>query len=257
MTVPSSAWAPPAPPPPGPFGQAMLRLVSEPATVTGVRALSARLRLVTLRAGAFRTHVDVPGDKLQVRVEGLAFRTFTALRLSGGDALEFVSYLHGGATPGAKWLAAVRAGDACHVRGPRRSLDVGAIARSTVFFGDETGIGLAAALCSTPLGGLDTHFVLEVDDPADTRRGLEALAALGPARLRQAQLVKRQVGDAHLAEVEEALARHARADAYRHFVLCGSAPAIQRMVRTLRRLGVAREHLQAKAYWAPGKVGLD
>jgi len=254
----SSTLPPPAADRPGPLGQAMLRLVSEAATVVSVRALSVRLRLVTLRAATFRDAVLVPGDKLQLRVAGLAFRTFTPLRLSGpDDALCVVAYLHGGATPGAKWLAAAHAGEPCHVRGPRRSLDVGAIHRSTVFFGDETSIGLAAALCGTPLGGLDTHFVFEVDEPDDTRRALGGLAAAGPARLRGAQLVKRMRGDAHLAEVEAVLARHAGADAYRQYVLSGHACSIRRLARTLRRLGVRPSQMLTKAYWSPGKVGLD
>jgi NADPH-dependent ferric siderophore reductase len=243
---------------PGPIGQAVLKLVAEPATVASVRALSARMRLVTLRSPAFRGLVAVPGDKLQLRVAGLAFRTFTPLRLTrADDTLDFVACLHGGATPAAKWLAAASAGDACHVRGPRRSLDVGAIHRSTVFFGDETSIGLAAALCGTPLAGLDTAFVFEVDEPDDARRALEGLAALGPARLLQAQLVKRRAADAHLEEIEQLLARHAGADAYRQYVLSGRAGSIQRLARLLRRSGVKPSQLMTKAYWAPGKVGLD
>jgi NADPH-dependent ferric siderophore reductase len=255
----SPAWpAPGRTPPPGRMGQAMLRLVAQSAAVAAVHALSARVRLVSLRSGAFRDLVTVPGDKLQVAVGGLAFRTFTPVRPAGaGDALDVIAYLHGGATPGAKWLAAAHAGDACHVRGPRRSLDVGAIHRSTVFFGDETSIGLAAALCATPLGGLDTHFVLEVDDPADTRRALDALAQRGLGRLGTAQLVKRRGVDEHLAEVEDVLARHARADAYRQYVLSGHACSIRRLSRALRGLGVDRRQVTAKAHWSPGKVGLD
>jgi len=243
---------------PGPIGQAMLKLVADAASVVSVRALSPRMRLVTLRSPAFREAVIVPGDKLQLRVAGLSFRTFTPLRLSrADDTLEIVAYLHGGATPAGKWLAAAGAGDACHVRGPRRSLDVGAIDRSTVFFGDETSIGLAAALCGTPLEGLDTQFVLEVDEPDDARRALEGLAALGPARLRQARLVKRRADDAHLDEVAQLLARHAGADAYRHYVLSGHARSIQRLVRGLRQAGVTPSQVMTKAYWSPGKVGMD
>ncbi len=258
MTSSSPTLPAARPEPPGLLGQAMLGLVAETASVAAVRALSARMRLVTLRSPAFRGRVGVPGDKLQLCVAGISFRTFTPLRLAhGDDAIDLVATLHGGATPAAKWLAAARAGDACHVRGPRRSLDVGALDRSTVFFGDETSIGLAAALCATPLGGLDTHFVLEVDDPADARRALDALAALGPARLRAAQLVKRRPGDAHLEEVWDVLARHAGADAYRQYVLSGHARSIQCLVRSLRRAGVKPSQMMAKAYWSPGKIGLD
>ena len=40
-------------------------------------------------------------------------------------------------------------------------------------------------------------------------------------------------------------------------VLSGKASSIQAVTRRLRALGVARRSIHAKAYWAPGKTGLD
>lgn len=239
---------------PGLFGQGLLRLMTHRASVSAVHELSSTLRLVSLRCEAFRALVDVPGDKVQIRVSGMSFRTFTPFRLGGGDdELQVLGHMHGWG-PGSDWLGGVETGDACHVFGPRRSLDLGAIQRSTVFFGDETSLGLARALCSTPLGAIDTHFVFETGDPYGMRQALEAI---GPGMLRNAWLVERRPGDAHLAEVEATLARYAAADAYRQYVFSGRAPAIQRLVHGLKAAGAKASQMLVKAYWAPGKVGLD
>src|ERR1700760_4389399 len=89
----------------------------------------------------------------------------------------------------ARWLGSVAPGDRCHVLGPRRSMDLAAIDRSTVFVGDETSLGLALALCGTPLGGLDTHFIFEVGDALEVRGVIEAM---GRGMLQHAWLVERR-----------------------------------------------------------------
>ncbi len=257
MPMPTSApralTNPPRAAQPGVLGQTVLKLLTQRATVSAVQALSPHFRLLSLRCDAFRLQARTPGDKVQIRVAGMQFRTFTPFRLGGDDTLEVLGHLHGFA-PGAHWLASAAPGDLCHVMGPRRSLDLGGIERSTVFVGDETSIGLAMALCDTPLGGLDTHFILEVGDAAETRAVLDAL---GRGMLRNATLVEREEGDEHLVEVEATLARYAAADAYRQYVFSGRAPAIQRLTRALKRLGTKPSQTLVKAYWAPGKVGLD
>jgi len=239
---------------PGVFGQAVLKLMTHETRVDAVHALSPHFRLVSLRSDALRRVAHVPGDKVQLRVGGMAFRTFTPFRLGeGDDRLEVLGYVHGSA-PAARWLGTVAPGDRCHVMGPRRSMDLAAIDRSTVFFGDETSLGLALALCGTPLGGLDTHFIFEVGDAAEVRAVLESM---GRGMLRHAWLVERRADGAHLVEIVTALARYAAADTYRQYVLSGQAPAIQRLQRTLRSAGAKPSQMLVKAYWAPGKTALD
>ena len=239
---------------PGFVGQAVLRLMTHETRVDAVHALSPRFRLVSLRGDALRRIARVPGDKVQVRVGGMAFRTFTPLRRGeGDDSLELLGYMHGSA-PAARWLAGLAPGDRCHVLGPRRSMDLAAIDRSTVFVGDETSLALALALCGTPLGGLDTHFVFEVDDAAEVRAVLEAM---GRGMLHHAWLVERRPDGAHLAEVEAALVRYARADSFRQYVLSGRSLTIQRLQRTLKSAGAKPSQMLTKAYWAPGKIALD
>jgi len=239
---------------PGLIGQAVLRLMTLETRVDAVHALSPRFRLVSLRGEALRRVAHAPGDKVQVRVGGMAFRTFTPFRLGeGGDSLALLGWLHGSG-PAARWLGGVAPGDRCQLLGPRRSMDLAAIDRSTVFIGDETSLGLALALCGTPLGGLDTHFIFEVDDAAEVRAVLEIT---GRGMLQHAWLVQRRAHGAHLSEVEATLARYAGADSYRQYVLSGQAPTIQRLQRGLRAAGAKPSQMLVKAYWSPGKVALD
>ena len=239
---------------PGLIGQAVLRLLTLETRVDAVHALSPRFRLVSLRSDALRRVAHRPGDKVQVRVHGMAFRTFTPFRLGeGDDSLELLCYAHGNA-PAARWLEAVAPGDRCHVLGPRRSMDLAAIDRSTVFFGDETSLGLALALCGTPLGGLDTHFIFEVGDAVEVRAVLDAM---GRGMLQHAWLVERRADGTHLAEVEAALARYAAADSFRQYVLSGQSLTIQRLQRSLKAAGAKPTQMLVKAYWAPGKIALD
>ena len=239
---------------PGLFGQAVLRLMTHDTRVDAVHALSPHFRLVSLRSDALRRVAHRPGDKVQVRVDGMAFRTFTPFRRGeGDDALELLGYLHGSA-PAARWLGAVASGDRCQVMGPRRSMDLAAIDRSTVFIGDETSLALALALCGTPLGGLDTHFIFEVDDAVEVRGVLESM---GRGMLQHAWLVQRRADGTHLADVESALGRYARADSFRQYVLSGQSLTIQRLQRALKGAGAKPSQMLVKAYWAPGKTALD
>jgi hypothetical protein len=75
--------------------------------------------------------------------------------------------------------------------------------------------------------------------------------------LHHAWLVERRPDGAHLAEIESALVRYARADSFRQYVLSGQSLAIQRLLRTLKGAGAKASQMLVKAYWAPGKTALD
>ena len=91
--------------------------------------------------------------------------------------------------------------------------------------------------------------MFEASDVAELRPVLEAIG------LGHATLIERTAGDAHLAAAEAEVLRLAASGA--HFVLTGKAASIQRVSRALKAAGVVSSRVKTKAYWAPGKIGLD
>ena len=105
---------------------------------------------------------------------------------------------------------------------------------------------MAATLVASRAHG-SARVVLEVQDP-DEIAGL--LPGLGLATC--TTLVRRSSDDGHLDEVVDAVVAHA---AGARVFLSGRAPAIQRVQRSLRTRAV--DVTKTRAYWAPGKRGLD
>lgn len=231
-------------PPRGRLAQAVLRLFTHAATVTRVLPISPHFRAVTLGIDNLRSARWVPGDKVQIVVDGGATRTFTPFdwnhRTGQLDLLLHVS----GDTPAARWAAALQPGRACQVLGPRRSLALATLDGPALCFGDETSFALALALQPR---ALPTRFLFEVGDL------VEARAVLHQIGLDAADLVERRADGSHRAELEAALLQAAE----RRFVLSGPSVSIQHLTQALRRHGVKPARLLVKAYWAPGKVGLD
>ncbi len=158
-----------------------------------------------------------------------------------------LGYAHGNG-PGSAWVCDTRPGDECDVFGPRASLDVSHAAGMCVVFGDETSIGLAYALSRHAPGG-PMPCLLEVNTVANTR---DVLTRLG---LDGVELFERKENDAHLEDIERRLTALVATGAT--FVLTGKTSSIQRLRRALKALGVPASRVMTKAYWAPGKTGLD
>lgn len=217
------------------LGAALGRFLFREAKVTRISALGARFLLVDLEGPALREVKWTPGDKVQVFLEGVGFRTYTPMTWDpAAGTTRLLVYVHDAAYPGAGWARSLAVGSPCRLFGPRASIDFAALGSGVTLFGDETSFAAAAAL------GKDraAQVVLEVSadhDPA------EAVNALGLA----ATLVPRTPGDAHLAEVAARLAKSGPV------VLTGRAQSIQ----ALRARGVVP--VKTKAYWSAGKVGLD
>jgi NADPH-dependent ferric siderophore reductase len=70
-----------------------------------------------------------------------------------------------------------------------------------------------------------------------------------------ASLFEKRLDDAHIEQMEAALPSLAAAGAT--FVLAGKAGTVQRLRQVLKQLGIPTARITTKAYWAPGKVGLD
>ncbi len=239
----------PAPQQQGRLSRMLVRLLMRRATVVAVEQLAEPFRLITLEGPELAGVTWTAGQKIQIAM-GSAFmaRTYTPIRWdAAAGRTDILAYAHGDG-PGSAWVRGVRPGDMCDLFGPRPSLDVRGLSGRLAVFGDETAIGLAHALANEdPARPVACHF--EVGD-VDGARQVVARLGLGPARL-----FARRADDAHLEAVEAALP--ALAAAGTSFVLTGKAGTVQQLRQALKRHAVPSARTAAKAYWAPGKTGLD
>jgi ferric-chelate reductase (NADPH) len=227
----------------------LLKWLMRPARVAGVETLSPHFRLVDLEGEALRNVAWTVGQKIQVAMgSGLSARTYTPISWDADSGRTRVLTFAHGDGPGSRWASGLREGDTCQFFGPRRSLDLSGLQSQLVLFGDETSFGLAAALRDSSRADSAMH-VFEVFDAAESGPVLEAIG------LGQATLIERIADDAHLAAAEAEVLRLAARDT--RFVLTGKASSIQRVSRALKAAGVASSRAKTKAYWAPGKIGLD
>ena len=232
---------------PGRLSQALMRLLMKRATITASERLADRFRLITLEGPALKGVAWTPGHKVQIAM-GSAFvaRTYTPIDWDASSGrTRILAYAHGDG-PGSAWVRSVRPGDSCDIFGPRASLEMppGPLA----IFGDETSIGFAfAAVHQDRTRSVACHF--EVDD---VEASTAVAAHLG---LDAAALFARRPDDTHLAAMDAALPALVAAGA--SFVLSGKANTIQRLRQGLKQQQLPATRLAAKAYWAPGKTGLD
>ncbi len=219
------------------------------ATVAACETIAERFRLITLEGPALEACAWIPGHKVQIAM-GSAFvaRTYTPIEWQAvASRTRILGYAHGDG-PGSAWVRGLKPGTGCYVFGPRRSVDVSGVTGPLAILGDETSIGLAHALLHQDRARAVVCW-FEVDDVEASRR---VTAHLG---LDHAVLFGRTEGDAHLKEMEATLP--ALVAAGTTFVLTGKASTIQRLRLALKRRAVPATRIVAKAYWAPGKPGLD
>lgn len=252
MMAPMSKAA--APPPDRRLGRlesTVARWFTRSARVSEVRTVAENFRLITLAGESLQGAVWVPGQKVQLLLGGWLQRTYTPLAWNAASgSFQLLAYAHG-EYPGSQWVRQLEAGQPCSVFGPRGSLDLAALTRPALLFGDETSIGLAHALRFTPSGTDRVDVVLEVSSREAARSALDAVGITG------AHVIERRSDDAHLPELEALVASLREKHAIEGWVLSGKASSIQTLTQLLRRLGAPRSRIQSKPYWATGKEGLD
>ena len=223
---------------------ALGRLLFRHASVTRAEMLGTAFRRLVLAGADLRGVKWTPGDKLQVYLSSVGMRTYTPVRWdAAAGETELIAYLHGD-TPAMKWAKNVASGDAVQLFGPRDSLVVGS-SPSAVVFGDETSVGLVAA------NGDGARAVLEATHASEVE------AALGALRLTGATVIERQAADAHHEAMIDAMVRTTASHPGSNVVLSGRGVATQAVRRGLKERGIDLSRSRAKAYWAPGKTGLD
>lgn len=216
------------------------------ARIASVEPVGVWFLSVALSGAGLRGASWTPGDKIQVLLPERDVRTFTTVRWDAGTgATDLLLYVHGGDTPATRWARRMAAGDAIRFMGPQKSIRVAAT-RPVVLFGDETSFGLARALADwRPRGSLGCVF--EVSSRADAAPVLERIG-IDAATIERAS-------SAHHGEVAERLRAELGARPGAALVMSGCATSIQ-AVRALLGAGGPRPEA-TKAYWAPGKAGLD
>lgn len=215
-----------------------------PAAVTAVDRLSPQFLAVTLESDRFRRNAWSPGAKLQFRpVRGtMSLRTYTPVhRDADKGSTRLIAFTHGDG-PGSSWFRNVQIGDTCEVFGPRKSIDLTAVAGRAVFIGDESGVGLACALHAL---GTVVSYVFEAADPAELT---EVLAGQG---LNGVTVVARGHGPLLTA------ARAAAGTDPFDLVVTGDAQTVHALRRDSREWPQPPSRVHGKAYWAAGRTGLD
>ncbi|WP_442678532.1 siderophore-interacting protein [Sphingomonas sp. ASY06-1R] len=219
------------------------------AIVTAIEDVGDCFRHVTLDGPALQGVAWLPGQKVQIAM-GSAFvtRTYTPMNWdAAAGRTHLLGYMHGEG-PGSGWLRGLATGDECDIFGPRASLDTRRAPVQLAIFGDETSLALAHTLVSADKARARCCcFELR-----DVESGRAVLARLG---LEGATLIAQRDDDAHWRQMEAALTPAADAGAF--FVLTGKASTIQRLRQSLLGRGVPATRIRTKAYWAPGKCGLD
>lgn len=234
-------------PVPGRITRALLRWMMRPARVAAVEALSPRFKLIDLEGEELKGVTWLPGQKVQIGIgPGFSTRTYTPLSWDpDAGKTRLLVFLHGDG-PGSQWAASLRKGETWQFLGPRRSLEMPSASEPVILFGDETSFALAMGMQNRfPRA----EFMFEVSDAAESRAVLTAIG------LGQAKVVERRDGDAHLAAIGADLSQPPANGAL--FVLTGRAQSIQSLSRALKKSGMASSSLKSKAYWSPGKTGLD
>lgn len=231
------------------LGETVGRLLFRELRVTATRAIAARFQRVDLASDELQSASFGAGDKVQLMVGDGETRTFSPFAFDGArGAMSLLVHLHGEASPGALWGKQAAVGDRVRAFGPRGSLPLSTMQGPVVLFGDETSFGVARALVEHRGDQRDLAFVFEATDIDG------AAAALEHLELPREGLVPRESvpGQAE-AKLRGALERHPNA----HLVLTGKAPSIQALRAAFKQRPVAYGGQRVKAYWAPGKRGLD
>ena len=217
--------------------------------VTGIEQVSDHFCLITISGADMKSVKWTPGNKIQIMIgDGLSNRTYTPIAWDTETGqTRFLAYLHGD-TPACRWVVSMHSDDAVRFLGPRDSLDLPAVASDAVLFGDETSFSLAAALRGIE-ATQKARCVFEVSNCAQSAI---ALAAIG---ISDAILVERLPDESHLENVTAALMQ--RVSDTTQFVMTGKAGSIQVVKKSLTAAKIGNTRMKAKAYWAPGKIGLD
>lgn len=194
-------------------------------------------RRIVLRSKAARPG---PGSKVQLLLPSDDVRTYSPIASRVEGEFSLLGWKRAGG-PGARWIAEVTAGSEVHFAGPQRSLALPA--GPVVIVGDETSVAVAASYAAARPG--QVQAVLQGLWPAALRAAAESVD------LRPSYVAAR----ADLAGLIEAVVAAHGSSPQATLALTGGSELILAVREALRARGI--RSLKTKAYWIPGKTGLD
>jgi ferric-chelate reductase (NADPH) len=214
--------------------------------VAALRPFGARFVEIRLSGAPLRDKPPLPGDKVQIHVPQAGARTFSPYGFDASTArCSLLAHVRA-QSPAATWVRQLTPGARVRWFGPRRSLELSALAAPLALFGDETSFGVASAARQLVPGA-----TVKLELSAPLTDALEVGVALGFA---PDCLLAKQDGDEHLPAIAQVLARATAQGGT--IVLTGRARSIQAMRALLKDIAPERRQV-VKAYWAEGKEGLD
>jgi len=215
--------------PPSLFGE-IVGLVTRPAIVSKLEIITDNFRLITLEGDSLKGISWTPGQKIEVLLDSDIRSVHTPI---SWDSLNGVTrllvYRAGSASPEAIWVNTAKPGEIRRIWGPRPSLDLTELKRPTLFFGDETSIGLAQALQATRAGLREVSFLFEALSPVESKLVLQKLG------ISDATVLERTEDENYMAALEAAMHRLIENVTPNQFVLTGKGSSIRRVTNLLRR----------------------
>lgn len=213
-------------------------------TVTQVQEPAPHFRRVRMEGEAMRGITIRPGADVQFRVSESDLRHYTPCAYDAEvGAVEILFYIHGNG-PGSQWAAGLSPGDEVSMLGPGGRMSLKSGAKSHVFFGDQSGVGLIEAMTRGLPGDADFIGAVEL---GEGETGI--LGGLSPKI--HPRIAPAKPGDGLMEWLEEATLPLESA-----YYLVGNAGAISRVRKALMARGVSRRDIRTDAFWAENKVGL-
>ncbi len=215
-------------------------LALKQAVVTSIEYFGSHFVWIQVQGTREQAASYQPGDKIQLLLPMDEVRTYTPIGWDADGQTSLLVYVRGG-SPASQWAEQVRIGDPLRFLGPERSLPLPEGPLSMI--GDETSIAVAAAYQLARPESVACAFESDVDLSAVTKK-------LG---LRPAMVLPREVGLGHCVDLAQWARERHHASGARVGLTGGPT-----LLKTLRgKLREAQVPVKTRAYWAPGKTGLD
>ena len=212
------------------------------AKIVSVHNLSPRVRVIRLEGPELQGAAWSPGQKIKIHSEHWS-RSYTPSRMDPSEGwMELVFCLHGNG-PASRWAEAASVGESVSFVGPVNSVrgpDADTDIDWAMFLGDETAIGLAAAIVEGLPSGIKVLGAIEVareDTPA-----LQAYNLSLESTVREPE----DPGRSLLGWLESTTLPEGRGMAW----LSGETVSIQLLKAALLQTSHPDLTLRIKAYWS-------